>query len=125
MNMRVPLGYMRAQQLQFMPDRVRVVRRTISPDGFGGNTKTSTTVYDNQMCRVSPPDLGRFAYRPQEVIVSEKEGTIVPYLVTFPMDVTIEYGDLIISNGNTLEVVKIISGGGYKTATRVACKEYR
>lgn len=122
--MLIPLAYMRHNQARLLPDTVIVQRKLLVNDGMGGQTTQWIVAHENIKCRISAPDIGRFAYRPQEDAFASMDMEIRPYLVTLGLDEDVTLLDrLVYRDVTVLEVTKRISGGGWETAMRFVCKE--
>ena len=121
--MKIPLAYMIKNQAKILPDIAMVERKTVVVDGMGGQTETWVIVKQNLACRISAPDIGRFAYRPQEDQFASMDMEIRPFLVTMGLDEDVTLLDRLIYGSVRLEVTKRISGGGWETAMRFVCKE--
>lgn len=118
----VPLNYIKNMQHHFMGDYIDIYRVTKVDNGAGGRKEESVMVYEQVKCRVSPPDLGRFAYRPQETVKADADVAILPFLLTVPLEFTVLPNDYFTWNGHRLEVTKFISGGVNESVKRYACK---
>jgi len=95
------LAQIREDVLGLLPDTCRIERATVT-NSNGYVTETWGTAVASAACRF---DID-FSTR-SEVLISEREAGISPYLVTFPYDADIRDGDRLVYDGGTYQVLKL------------------
>lgn len=110
------LTWMRDIQSAAQPEASAVVSRpTLTPDGYGGQTKTYATV-TTTTARISPANSAR------EARLAEQLGAISLWRLTLPHLTDVLHADRIVVNGRTFNVV-LVDSHSWGTATVAICME--
>jgi hypothetical protein len=106
---------LRGEVLDFYPDTASVMRKSSTPDDWGGTGSTYTEVL------VSPVRVAALSTR--EVARLATEGTIADMTLVFPAETDIRQTDRAVVNGRTFEVVNVGGGGAWEIQRPVAVQE--
>jgi head-tail adaptor len=93
------LAAMRADLTASLPDTAVIQRRTLTPDGMGGQTEAWATVA-TVACRVAPT-----ANMPEEFTNGGRLVSTSWWRVTFPAGTDVRAADRVLALGRTFEVV--------------------
>lgn len=95
------LAYMRESVVKLLPDTCTIQEKTLVPDGAGGNAETwaAVTGGTNVACRVDPVPSQKVTEQ-----ISEREVTVVDYMITLSYDAPIATGQRIVTGGRTYEI---------------------
>lgn len=98
-----------------LPDECAIVTRTLTSDGAGGHTETtsSTTV----ACRVSPDGSG------QEDTIGARVTPVNRWVITVPYDTTVAQSAKVTFGSRTFEVVSVDVDRSWDLCKRIRCIE--
>jgi len=103
------LTAMQAVHEETMTQTATITRYTLSSDGAGGTTRSSTT--DTEVCRLAPTK--------NMAVATQYAGRLaerLPWQCTFPADADVQDDDMITVDGRDFEVVGILGPYGFETA---------
>jgi len=110
------LAQMRETEEAALPDVANIQRRTLTPDGYGNQTETWSTV-QSPPCRIAP-------YK-EKKIETEQAGVITAiaeFIVTLPYDVVINATDRLQINGTQYEIIEAVTDTSWRISRRLRVK---
>lgn len=101
---------------QSLPDTAIVVRSTLTPDAYGGQTQTLTTVA-TVPCRVSPTGA-----RGSDSTIGGVVASLSAWTITLPSETDVNVSDRITVGARSFEVTEV-AARSWEISRRVYCDE--